>query len=696
MKLNKKGRNAVALLIAVVLTLSFAGCSGDGTGTTDETDNTQKVENTVATADAESTDDSEAINEENPEDIDVSEDASENEIKETTPTDETVDQAESSLVSDESAGGTVSDKSSEESNLETDTIAADESVEYYEEEKDDGLTPTIRNSINMLNYMTSLTQSVNEKKGDQLFLESAYNSFDNLYPNSVDTKTQAQITSLMDTIQGYRMISVKRDRLEYIYEKNRAQAFRKAIPNPIGLLSAVSSGDPIKLAASVVYMVVDSASNYEAATSQADLQFLKDGWELDDQESNELHNSTKNALNYMYNMVRDYDIPGDYALSKEAVEDFVEWSGKPDSQLVRKISWFETNQKTYSEFGPYWLELAKDYYNHNDYKKCLDAVNRYETISTRIFRKDIDYANILPMAIVSAREVLSNEEYVDVAKKYCSIIHDNTKGGDWTIRYFTAEIYMDLYAMTKDKSYIEEAYNITHENVVELVDEQKLLNASYLADVVEAKAKKKASNREKDDVKKYNKLIKEERKTALPPVSEALYLNSDLLFELAKKMDLDTTEKMDIEAIMHEEGESIFLAKALDDRFWFSKDSEGLDANQIEASFEGDKFIIPASCVTDRSTVEVIISGADGATNQGAWNVTNVKRPKGSKDCSEFSVTYENKDGDKYKYKGGETVTIKVTPIAESPEEYLEFIYNAVAGKKVVVLSDVKFERVKK
>lgn len=226
-----------------------------------------------------------------------------------------------------------------------------------------------------------------------------------LYPNAVDNKTQAQSTSLLDTINGYRMISVKRDRLEYIYEQNKAQALRQAIPNPMGLLSAVQSGSTLKAAASILYMAVDAKSSYDAASSQADLQFLKDGWELDDQAADELHNSTKNALNYMSNMVRDYDLPGDYALNDESVEAFVSWTAKEN--LVSKISWLESNQKTYEQFGPYWLELVKDYYDAENYVQCLDSLNHYEKVSTRIFRKDLDYAQVLPMAIISARETMS-------------------------------------------------------------------------------------------------------------------------------------------------------------------------------------------------------------------------------------------------------------------------------------------------
>ena len=567
-------------------------------------------------------------------------------------------------------------------------------VNYEEEEQDDGLTSTMRNSINMLNYMISLTQQVNQEKSNQLFLESAYNSFENLYPNSVDTKTQAQIISLMDTIQNYRMITVKRDRLEYIYEQNRAQAFRQAIPNPVGLLSAVQSGNILQASAAVLYMAVDSASSYMEATSQADLQFIKDGWELDDSESAELHDSTKNALTYMLDMVRDYEIPGDYALNKGAIEDFVSWSNKPDLELERKISWFETNRNTYSEFGPYWLELAKDYYNNENYEKCLDSVNHYESISTRIFRKDLDYANTLPMAIVSAKNTMNNSDYVKQASKYCKVIYDNTKDEDWALRYFIAQIYMDLYSITDDSSYLDEAYRMARENAVVLIDEQKKLNRAYLSDVKEEEANKDATKREKEEVKKYNKTIKAERKIALPPVSEALYLNVDLLFALAEERSIDESEKKKVEEILHPGSENLFLTQDLDDRFWFDKTMNN-ESDSIEVLFEGEKIIIPASCVTDRSTISVTVSGSNGTTVFDEWIVDEVKRPKNSTDCAEFTVSFVNKDAGKHKYKAGDIVIISVTPVAETPDKHRDFTFNVVKTKKAVVVNGLGFERVK-
>lgn len=561
------------------------------------------------------------------------------------------------------------------------------------EESSEDLTSTQRNSINMLNYMSVLTQEINEADGDQMLLETVYSSLVNdIYPNAVDTKTQAQMTSLMDTIENYRMISVKRERLEYIYEQNRAQAFRQAIPDPIGLLSAVQSGSMLKNAASVLYMAIDSTSSYKSVTSQADQQYIKDGWELDDAEAAQLHNSTKEALTYMLDMVRDYDLPGDYALNKESIEKFVMWSQKPDSQIENKISWFESHKSTYSEFGPYWLELAKDYYNNEDYENCLEAVHQYEDVSTRIFRKDKDYAEVLPMAIIAAKETMSAENYKKTADDYCSVILSNTKDEDWTLKYFVATIYMDLYSTSKNSSYLDKAYKIVFDNVVNLVDEQKELNSTYLADVQEIEIDKDATKREEKETKKYNKLIKEERKKELPPVSEALYLNCDLLFSLADQRDISSTEQKKIDSILHENGDNIFLTEPLDARFWFDSDKNDFNKDDIDITFDGNSITVPANCVDDRSEITVTVSDDKSKTTLDDWKISEVERPKKS-ELTDYTATFVSDKGDDYDYQEGETVKVRITPVAEASDEYFEYTYNVVPVKKFLVFNGVEFER---
>lgn len=100
-----------------------------------------------------------------------------------------------------------------------------------EEEPDFSLDERQKNSIAMLNYLTVLTQDINDASNNRLYMEEVYNSLiSNTYPNAVDQRTQSQLTSLLDTLEGYRMVDVKRERLEYIYEQNKAMAIKSAIP----------------------------------------------------------------------------------------------------------------------------------------------------------------------------------------------------------------------------------------------------------------------------------------------------------------------------------------------------------------------------------------------------------------------------------------------------------------------------------
>lgn len=182
------------------------------------------------------------------------------------------------------------------------------------------------------------------------------------------------------------MVNVKRNRLQYIYEQNQAQAIRAAVPNPMGLLSSVHSLTPARLVASIVYMAVDSYTSYTAYTAEADMQYLKDGWALDDEEAAALHESRKGAFSYMVKMVNDYGLPGELSLTEETVSELVEW--KNNDNVVAHIRFLESNQKIYQSYGGYWLILADAYYNNGEFRNCLNAIETYEAMGTRLFRWD--------------------------------------------------------------------------------------------------------------------------------------------------------------------------------------------------------------------------------------------------------------------------------------------------------------------
>ena len=76
------------------------------------------------------------------------------------------------------------------------------------------------------------------------------------------------------------------------------------------------------------------------------------------------------------------------------------------------------------------------------------------------------------MVIIASKEILSKNDYANSARNYCEAIINNTKDGDWALRYFAAQTYIDLADRTEDQSYLEKAYSIARRNVNNLLDEQ--------------------------------------------------------------------------------------------------------------------------------------------------------------------------------------------------------------------------------
>ena len=201
--------------------------------------------------------------------------------------------------------------------------------------------------------------------------------------------------------------------------------------------------------------------------------------------------------------------------------------------------------------------------------------------------------------------------------------------------------------------------------------------------------------REQNEAKAYNKFIKLERKIALPPVNEALYLNCDLLFALANKLNVSATEKNKIESMIHENGANIFLTNALDDKFWFDGRNTVPASEDTSITFDGEKLIIPVTYTSERSLIQVTISGPSGDMDISDWKVSEVIRPKKA-DVSEFTVTYKSKIGKEHKYKAGDSINIKITPVSDSPDNYIEFKYDVIGIKKLKLFDGIKFERILK
>jgi len=541
-------------------------------------------------------------------------------------------------------------------------IPPEEQIDEY------GLTEQQRNSFSMLYYLAITAEEIRISKDNRLLLDDIYTSLLNdINPGAIDETTQDHLKNLRDIIKSYINISVKRDRLQYIYNQDKAATIRSAVPNPLAILSMTNSFNWKKLATSVVYTVVDSYNNYKSANEAVDQEFLMSGWELDDEETATIQKNRERAFDYMVDIVQEYNLDGKLTLNEKAIETFAEICAIESVQ--QKIRRLESEEETYKLLGNYWLELAACYYETSQYEKCLDCVETYNELATGIYRDDYNYVQILPMAIVAAQETYSGDEYVSKIEAFADAIKENTTTEEWSVRYFAAQVYLDLYARTEDKGYLEAAYNIAYDNVTILLDEQRGMNSTYLAKVQEltvdepdyrfmTEAEKKDAEAEykaeQKRLKAYNKALHEARETELPALYEPLVLNCELLFALAEEMNISYSEKKEIEAILQTANNGVFLVEPINSQYSFTAAS---NANGVE--MKKDKVIIPVTLLT--ANAEVIISVTDnGKTTKFDDCVVAAVERKGDT-IDTFLATITSKKMSDYTWTANSKVTVKIS-----------------------------------
>ena len=319
--------------------------------------------------------------------------------------------------------------------------------------------------------------------------------------------------------------------------------------------------------------------------------------------------------------------------------------------------------------------MAQSYYDNGDFSQCLDAIRTYEGMNTRIFRKDYELAKVLPSVISAAEAIYGGTEYADVAAHYTQMLLDNTDHNDWALRYYAAQVYIDLFAQTDDASHLKTAYDIILDNVNYLVGEQQSLNAAYLAPVQKTTVPKDATKSEKKQIENANNALEEIRKTELPPVCEPLRLNCDLLFALAGELKISESERQKIDGILHPSGAPIFLTETLDEQYWFLHDSK-LDMANTDVEFGGTAIILPATCCTNdtKITVSVQEANADEPVVLTDWKVDSVNRETEG-NISAYHAVYTSEQAHHHDWQPDAMIQVDIQPKADAdlPSYHFEF-----------------------
>ena len=530
-----------------------------------------------------------------------------------------------------------------------------------------GMSDEQKNSFSMLYHLAIIAEQIRTSKNNRLMLDDIYDSLLNdINPGAIDEKTQDHLTSLRDTIKSYINISVKRDRLKYIYNQQKAAAIRSAVPNPIAMLSTVNSLDLKQLAINVAYTLVDSYVNYLNSSDAVEQQYILSGWELDDEETEAIYQNRERAFDYMVDIVQEYKLDGKLTLNERSIETFNEICMMDASQ--EKAHRLEMEYDSYKLLGNYWLELAETYYEIDKYSECINAINEYNNLTINIFRKDNNYADILPKVIIAAQNIYEGNEYVEKVNKYTEDIIANTDSKEWSIRYFAAEVYLDLYSKTNDSSYLEKAFDIAYDNVIVLLDEQRKLNNEYIADVVEVeveepdydfmtKAEKKEAKKEykaeKKEAAEYNKTLKKKRETELIPIYEPLTLNCDLLFALADVLEISQSKKDEIDTVLHNDNNPVFLIEEVNDKYSFShsKQTHSID-------IDNGQIVLPVTLLPPNATINVTITNNGNELDSLTCEVSKVKR--NGKTVDAFDAYLSNKILKNYEWENNDIVKITI------------------------------------
>lgn len=211
------------------------------------------------------------------------------------------------------------------------------------------------------------------------------------------------------------------------------------------------------------------------------------------------------------------------------------------------------------------------------------------------------------------------------------------------------------------------------------------MNDKFLAEIVKIKDEKGASSEKKDEIKQYNKMLKEDRKTELAPIYEPLTLNCDLLFSLAEELNISESNKQEISTILHQNEEPLFLIEELDNLYRFTDDT--LDESKIDISFDGETLVIPVKYVSDNAKITVTVKGKNKTETIGDWKVDEVTRKK-EKKLDTFQAVYKSKTAEDLKYKDKMDITIRISVKPDSDAQVLNFKYKTSLKERWSIIPD--------
>lgn len=567
------------------------------------------------------------------------------------------------------------------------TLAEELGIEK-EETPGDSFSQQLNSAI-LLNHLIVSAYEAETSRHSRLYLEELFtDTLDNLNTDKLDGETKAQIDQFKSALEPLRMPEEKREKLHVLYQNTQAHALRSIVDDPASLLSHWHKFNLSDLVNAGLYMPVDAAESYAAIQSPAQLNYYQDHPSLDEEQSVSLAEARDGLMAYLDNYVKENELPAQYALSPQTASDFANLLNKSAQE---KLQFLSDSAETYSELPDYWVLLAQSRFENGDYKECLNAIGTYAEKQAPVYQTDRTYAHLIPLAMICLQETVQIAvTRVRQIEPYIERLILNTSEDDWALRYFAAMAYTDITRASDNpwakEGYLNNAYAILRSVTENLAAKQRDSNTAYLADAVSLKAPSGASKAEKKEIRDLNLLLKEDWKTGLPPVSEALLLSADFLKALAEKMEI---AKEETDAILYPAQSPLFFNPCLESLY--ANDDAQIEAPVI--TFDKKKITVPASTINYDYDLKVTVEHGSDLYIFDDWTVSSVKRVN-TKDAGSFIAELTSENNNHMKYQEDMIVNVELIPTALAPCETYSVKYKTVPTKIFFFFNSLKLERI--
>ncbi len=541
----------------------------------------------------------------------------------------------------------------------------------------------------LLSHLIVSSYAAQTSENSRLYLADMYSFIaDNINSEAADAEAKAQLDQFMETIGALRMPAAGRKKIRRMYQTNQAHALRLTVDEPAALLSFSHSFSLQDLVDAGLCIPTDSSAGYTFTENPLDLYFFQENPSLSEEKTQKLSEARNTLSAYLADFVKARGLAEQYALSEEAASALAKCRNSRNP--AEKTQFLNENAETYSESPDYWALLAECSYENGEYARCLSALESYREKQGAVYLKDREYARLIPYGIVSLQKTVSvTDTRIEKIEQLLEQLIRNTSPEDWALRYFAAHAYLEI-SRASNNPYIKPRYLnnacIISRSVTEyLADEQRNNNSAWMADLIQEKEPAGASKEDKKEIRDLNRLLKEDRKTSLPPVSEALMLGADLMHELAQRAE---NADADPYTILYPDEGPLFLNPYAERLYR----QETPDVPVPEVTFDKKKTAVTASCLAYDYSVRVVVTHGTDTYTLDDWALSDVKR-KDPDDLSTWTAELTSEKAAHMKYEENMEVYVEVIPSGILPCEPVTVKYRTVPAKIFFFFNTVKLEK---